>query len=389
MYNQKTRILTDLQKCNYLPNMKDIICNTIMEIMNSKLKKDQVKYFIRQWQHDNIIMIWFPMLTPSQGQLYSVPIQIFLPKNYPHDAPLCYLEVGQGVGINQKNTNIDMQSKKITVLSLTRWNLTTSISTVLAEIQAVFSKCFPIYKLTTNQMPQNNMMNNNSFFGVLNNGINQLAMQSGYSFSGSRNNDLLLSLKNIKNRYDQLNIEMNKYESTFKKLIYLIKYILKLYPNNNNIQNKIIELQLESLFKNYEQNEIKVSDLMTEEQNERNEKLLETLNKMRDIEDMKTLIDNFKIESSSDNLKQIITEKMKRINELTEKYEKLDNDYIDIKAKYNNLIAENNEEILSQKKRIKIFETQVSNLSKDKIQLKNEIDILKEKINNLEHNGNY
>ena len=205
----------------------------------------------------------------------------------------------------------------------------------------------------------------------------------------SRNNDLLLSLKNIKNRYDQLNIEMNKYESTFKKLIYLIKYILKLYPNNNNIQNKIIELQLESLLKNYEQNEIKVSDLMTEEQNERNEKLLETLNKMRDIEDMKTLIDNFKIESSSDNLKQILAEKMKRINELTEKYEKLDNDYIDIKAKYNNLIAENNEEILSQKKRIKIFETQVSNLSKDKIQLKNEIDILKEKINNLEDNGNY
>jgi len=357
--------------------------------MNSKLKKDQVKYFIRQWQHDNIIMIWFPMLTPLQGKLYSLPIQIFLPKNYPHEPPLCYLEVGQGVGINQKNTNIDIQSKKITVLSLTRWNLTTSISTVLAEIQAVFSNCFPIYKLTTNQMPQNNMVNNNSFFGVLNNGINQLAMQSDYSFSGSRNNDLLLSLKNIKNRYDQLNIEMNKYESTFKKLIYLIKYILKLYPNNNNIQNKIIELQLESLFKNYEQNEIKVSDLMTEEQNERNEKLLETLNKMRDIEDTKTLIDNFKIESSSDNLKQIITEKMKRINELTEKYEKLDNDYIDIKAKYNNLIAENNEEILSQKKRIKIFETQVSNLSKDKIQLKNEIDILKEKINNLEHNGNY
>ncbi len=199
-----------------------------------------------------------------------------------------------------------------------------------------------------------------------------------------RNNQLSLSLKNTKIKYDQLNIEMNKYESTFKKLIFLIKYILQLLPNNNNIQNKIIELQLEILLNNYVQDEIKVSDLMTEEQNERNKKLMETSNKLRDIEDMKELIENIKIDSSSDNLKQKLTEKMKRINELTEENEKLDNNYIEIKAKYNNLISENNEEIISLKKKIKIFETQISYLNKDKIKLKNEIDKLKEKIDNSE-----
>ena len=199
-----------------------------------------------------------------------------------------------------------------------------------------------------------------------------------------RNNQLSLSLKNTKIKYDQLNIEMNKYESTFKKLIFLIKYILQLFPNNNNIQNKIIELQLEILLNNYDQDEIKVSDLMTEEQNERNKKLMETSNKLRDIEDMKELIENIKIDSSSDNLKQKLTEKMKRINELTEENEKLDNNYIEIKAKYNNLISENNEEIISLKKTIKIFETQISYLNKDKIKLKNEIDKLKEKIDNSE-----
>ena len=199
-----------------------------------------------------------------------------------------------------------------------------------------------------------------------------------------RNNQLSLSLKNTKVKYDQLNIEMNKYESTFKKLIFLIKYILQLFPNNNNIQNKIIELQLEILLNNYDQDEIKVSDLMTEEQNERNKKLMETSNKLRDIEDMKELIENIKIDSSSDNLKQKLTEKMKRINELTEENEKLDNNYIEIKAKYNNLISENNEEIISLKKKIKIFETQISYLNKDKIKLKNEIDKLKEKIDNSE-----
>ena len=60
-FNQKSSILTDLQKCNYIPTMKDLVCNTIMEIMNSKLKKEQAKYYIRQWQKDNIIMIWLRM----------------------------------------------------------------------------------------------------------------------------------------------------------------------------------------------------------------------------------------------------------------------------------------------------------------------------------------
>ena len=203
-----------------------------------------------------------------------------------------------------------------------------------------------------------------------------------------RNNELITSLNKKKKEYDELNIEMNKYEKTYNKLIYLIKYILQLFPKNNNIQNKIIELQLEFLLNNFDETKIKISDLMTDEQNERNNKLLETLNQLRDIEDMKKLIDNFKIQSSSDNLMKTITQQMKRINELTDKYEKLDNNYINIKAKYNNLIVENNEQINNYKERIKIFEIQISNLTQDNIKLKYEIDKLKDKIKNLEYKNN-
>jgi len=212
MYNQKTRILTDLQRCNYLPNMKDLICNIIMEIMNSQFKKDPVKYYIRQWNKDNVIMIWYPLLATLQGKTYSVPIQIFLPRNFPHEAPLFYLEVGQGCGVNQNNKNIDINSKKITVPSLASWTLTTSFITILKEIQASFSTCFPIFRITQNQMPQNNMMNNNSFFGVLNNGINQLAMQSGYSFSGgvSLYGQAMTNNNNVNNAYNNNNNIYNK-----------------------------------------------------------------------------------------------------------------------------------------------------------------------------------
>ena len=315
MYNQKTRILTDLQKCNYLPNMKDLICNTIMEIMNSKLKKDQVKYFIRQWQHDNIIMIWFPMLTPLQGKLYSVPIQIFLPKNYPHDAPLCYLEVGQGVGINQKNTNIDMQSKKITVQSLTRWNLTTSISTVLAEIQAVFSKCFPIYKLTTNQMPQNNMMNNNSFFGVLNNGINQLAMQSGYSFSSgvSLYGQAMTNNNNVNNAYNNNN---NIYNKNYNNNVIPGSNVNVYNAGNSIYQTEPPDVQLKKILISHfiDKNLQKVKD-------ERN-KLLQQESKLKNYQN-EFKVCNDKIENFMNNQGNIFNSCQNDINNLNNEINKI------------------------------------------------------------------
>ena len=312
-YNQKTRILTDLQKCNYIPTMKDLVCNTIMEIMNSKLKKEQAKYYIRQWQKDNIIMIWLPMIATLQGKYYSVPIQIYLPKNYPHDGPLIYLEVGQGCGINQKNPNIIMNTKQIIVPSLQRWTLTTSISTVLSEINASFSKDFPIFKITSNQnqMAQNNMMNNpkpNTFFGVLNNGINQLAAQSGYSFSGgvSIYGQPMNSNNNMNNAYNNNN---NLFNNSINNNIKPGSNVNIYNAGNSIYQTEPPDVQLKKILINHfiENNLQKIKD-------ERN-KLTQQESKLRNYQN-EFKLSNDKINNFMNNQGNILNSCQNDINNL-------------------------------------------------------------------------
>ena len=316
MYNQKTRILTDLQRCNYLPNMKDLICNIIMEIMNSQFKKDPVKYYIRQWNKDNVIMIWYPLLATLQGKTYSVPIQIFLPRNFPHEAPLFYLEVGQGCGVNQNNKNIDINSKKITVPSLASWTLTTSFITILKEIQASFSTCFPIFRITQNQMPQNNMMNNpkpNSFYGVLNNGINQIAMQSGYSFSGgvsfygqAMNNNI--NNNNMNNAYMNNN---NLFNNAFNNNNVKPGNNVNVYNTGNSIyQTEPPDVQLKKILISHfiEKNLQKVKE-------ERN-KLIQQESKLRNYQN-EFKISNDKIDNFMNNQGNILNSCQNDINNLS------------------------------------------------------------------------
>ena len=200
-----------------------------------------------------------------------------------------------------------------------------------------------------------------------------------------RNKDLIDEIKNKKKDYDKLVIEINKYESTFNKLIALLLYILQLYPNDNNINEKIKELKLDSLLNYYNQNEIKVSDFITEKENEMNEKLIEKENQLTDIEDMKNIINQFQENLSNDLINQFT--ETKRISELSSKYEKLESEYTYIKAKYNNLIAENNELLSFQKKENAKLQTQVNNLTEEKFNLVNENNDLKNQINNLDINN--
>ena len=205
----------------------------------------------------------------------------------------------------------------------------------------------------------------------------------------TRNNQLINEIKKKKKEYDELTVEIKKYENTFSKLILLIKYILSLYNNDNKIQEKIKELKLDNLLEKNDEDTINISDLISKEQNEINIKYIETNNQLRDIEDMKYLIDTITNDNFPQNeLINQLSEKTKRIFELIDKYEKLEKNYINIKAKYNNLISENNEQINQQRIDISVCQNQIANLTKEKISLNNDNEKLKSKIENLENKIN-
>ena len=263
MYNLDLRIMNEVNQCDYDPNMKSLIINNIKELMNSPLRYSDVREYIRQWNRDKIIMVWFPMKIFLQQKPYQTPIQIYLPKNFPYVPPLIYLEVSAGCGINNKNPNININTKEIKVNSMSYWNASTPMSNILTEIYNSFSKNFPIYRNTPNTInrPQN------TFYNVLNSGVNQLANQvsnQGYNFNPGANfynnpvnNNVIGQNSNVQIYNSNNNIYQNDPpEEQIKKII--INHFIE-----NNLQkikeekNKLS--QQENKLKNY-QNEFKIAN---------------------------------------------------------------------------------------------------------------------------------
>ena len=263
MYNLDLRIMNEVNQCDYDPNMKSLIINNIKELMNSPLRYSDVREYIRLWNRDKIIMVWFPMKIFLQQKPYQTPIQIYLPKNFPYVPPLIYLEVSAGCGINNKNPNINVNTKEIKVNSMSYWNASTPMSNILTEIYNSFSKNFPIYRNTPNTInrPQN------TFYNVLNSGVNQLANQvsnQGYNFNPGANfynnpvnNNVIPQNSNVQIYNSNNNIYQNDPpEEQIKKII--INHFIE-----NNLQkikeekNKLS--QQENKLKNY-QNEFKIAN---------------------------------------------------------------------------------------------------------------------------------
>lgn len=263
MYNLDLRIMNEVNQCDYDPNMKSLIINNIKELMNSPLRYSDVREYIRQWNRDKIIMVWFPMKIFLQQKPYQTPIQIYLPKNFPYVPPLIYLEVSAGCGINNKNPNINVNTKEIKVNSMSYWNASTPMSNILTEIYNSFSKNFPIYRNTPNTInrPQN------TFYNVLNSGVNQLANQvsnQGYNFNPGANfynnpvnNNVIPQNSNVQIYNSNNNIYQNDPpEEQIKKIIinhFIEKNLQKIKEEKNKLS------QQETRLKNY-QNEFKIAN---------------------------------------------------------------------------------------------------------------------------------
>ena len=263
MYNLDLRIMNEVNQCDYDPNMKSLIINNIKELMNSPLRYSDVREYIRQWNRDKIIMVWFPMKIFLQQKPYQTPIQIYLPKNFPYVPPLIYLEVSAGCGINNKNPNINVNTKEIKVNSMSYWNASTPMSNILTEIYNSFSKNFPIYRNTPNTInrPQN------TFYNVLNSGVNQLANQvsnQGYNFNPGANfynnpvnNNVIPQNSNVQIYNSNNNIYQNDPpEEQIKKIIinhFIEKNLQKIKEEKNKLS------QQENKLKNY-QNEFKIAN---------------------------------------------------------------------------------------------------------------------------------
>ena len=149
--NTKIRLLNELTRCSYNQNMKDFIANMVIQIMKFPKRHGQAKYVIRNMNQDNIIVVYFPMDVLFSNKNYNVPLQIYIMKNIPYEAPQIFIDVNQNMGINTKNTDIEPSTKRVLTPSLRAWSQYNTIDKVLNEIYISFSRSFPVFKLKPGQ----------------------------------------------------------------------------------------------------------------------------------------------------------------------------------------------------------------------------------------------
>ena len=187
--NTQLRLRTELAQCSYNPNMKDYISNLIMQIMNYPKKTNQARHFIRNMNQDKIIMVWYPMSIPFNGRNYNVPLQIFIMKNVPYEAPQFFLEVVQGSAPNPSNKDVNPNTRQIFTNALRNWSQYSTIENAMSEIFNSFCRSFPIYKTSSSNAPpaQNSSYGGSSstggggIYNVLNNAVQNAYQQNKYA----------------------------------------------------------------------------------------------------------------------------------------------------------------------------------------------------------------
>jgi len=305
--NTKIRLINELTSASYLPNMKDYIVNLIIQIFSYQYKSptQNARYSISNFfGQDKIAMVLLPINVPFNNRTYDIPIQIYLMKNIPYEPPQIFIEVGQGSGINLKNTDIDVNSKRILVNGLRKWNQYSVLDSILNEIRESFKKNFPIYKKSSNNNMNvnnnnmnnmnninnnnNNNINNNNFYNVLNTGINNIQIAQGMYHAGAPtsiygqpmvnnniNNNVYYN-NNVNNGIpNQMNLNNN----------------VNIGNNNNNLNSNNSEIQI----KNIMINEIisKVINLIKYEKNKFNQQKIKLNNFKNKFIQEKEKINNY------------------------------------------------------------------------------------------------
>jgi len=144
--NSRENIMAEIYQCHYEPRMRGAIANLIMQIIKYPRYKSIPKHFIKTVNSNTIMMISYPMNVLFSNKNFSIPLQIYIMKNCPNEAPQFFLEVGPNSAPNPKNKDINQITNQVMTYSLRNWGQFSNIDNVMNEIYSSFSQNFPLYK---------------------------------------------------------------------------------------------------------------------------------------------------------------------------------------------------------------------------------------------------
>ena len=230
--NPLIKLRAELNECCYEQRMKDYLADVILRIMNFPKKTSEGRHFTKAISEGKIMMIWYPMSVPFLNRNYSVPLIIYIMRNFPYDAPQFFLEIAQGSEVNSKNTDINPYTKRIMTNTLRQWNYYSNVESVLNEIFQSFSRIFPLYKKSNN--PQNpppvnynqRSSGGGGIYGMMHNEVNNLYQQNTPNDTRAGIYGFQPKTKSIYGRSMTLNVNNDRPKS----------FGGGIYENNNNDQ---------------------------------------------------------------------------------------------------------------------------------------------------------
>ena len=230
--NPLINLRSELNECCYEQRMKDYLADVILRIMNFPKKTSEGRHFTKTISEGKIMMIWYPMSVPFLNRNYSVPLIIYIMRNFPYDAPQFFLEIAQGSEVNSKNTDINPYTKRIMTNTLRQWNYYSNVESVLNEIFQSFSRIFPLYKKSNN--PQNpppvnynqRSSGGGGIYGMMQNEVNNLYQQNTPNDTRAGIYGFQPKTKSIYGRSMTLNVNNDRPKS----------FGGGIYENNNNDQ---------------------------------------------------------------------------------------------------------------------------------------------------------
>lgn len=145
----KIMIFNSLQKCKY--SNADIILSNIWDL-HDKYNNLVLLYQIHRDDH-NIIMINITLQIFFKEKSYPIEVLIYLDSEYPEVWPRCYIRrTKESLLINEKNPFINPSNFEIYIYKLSNTiNLKSTLIQLVSEIEACFTREFPIYSAQINK----------------------------------------------------------------------------------------------------------------------------------------------------------------------------------------------------------------------------------------------
>jgi hypothetical protein len=153
MYSNKKIILEVVNQCEYDYKVKDYIVDALYELakMNTSVKIYKTQKQNQNKTQETIIVVKMNIPTQFKKQrIYDVPVLLYIPKNFPYQAPEALIErTSSNICINTNNKDVDPISFRIFINCLTKWNTYYTLVNVVSEINSSFNANFPVFSNNT------------------------------------------------------------------------------------------------------------------------------------------------------------------------------------------------------------------------------------------------